>query len=173
MFLSLRSDVATALSEALAALDVSTPDFGIEDPPENVDAALASSVAFRLAAERGAPPPQVAEEIADALDTAGYDYLDRVSVAGPYVNFHPTEAYYDDTLAAAGEEGYGRLDPNGESVVVEHTSANPTGPVHVGRWGSRWCARPRLTPLSNRAGRTHPRRRSRACRRSRLRSGGS
>ena len=133
MFLSLRSDVATALSEALAALDVSSPDLGIEDPPENVDAALASSVAFRLAAERGAPPPQVAEAVADALDTAGYDYLDRVSVAGPYVNFHPTEAYYDDTLAAAGEEGYGRLDPNGESVVVEHTSANPTGPVHVGR----------------------------------------
>ena len=133
MFLSLRSDVATALSEALAALDVPSPDLGIEDPPENVDAALASSVAFRLAAERGAPPPQVAEAVADALDTAGYDYLDRVSVAGPYVNFHPTEAYYDDTLAAAGEEGYGRLDPNGESVVVEHTSANPTGPVHVGR----------------------------------------
>ena len=133
MFLSLRSDVATALSEALAALDVSSQDLGIEDPPENVDAALASSVAFRLAAERGAPPPQVAEAVADALDTAGYDYLDRVSIAGPYVNFHPTEAYYDDTLAAAGEEGYGRLDPNGESVVVEHTSANPTGPVHVGR----------------------------------------
>ena len=133
MFLSLRDDVAAALTEALAALDVSTADLGIEDPPENVDAVLASSVAFRLAAERGAPPPQIAGEVADALDTTGYDYLDRVSVAGPYVNFHPTEAYYDDTLAAAGEDGYGRLDSKEESVVVEHTSANPTGPVHVGR----------------------------------------
>ena len=133
MFLSLRDDVAAALTEALAALDVSTADLGIEDPPENVDAVLASSVAFRLAAERDAPPPQIAGEVADALDTTGYDYLDRVSVAGPYVNFHPTEAYYDDTLAAAGEDGYGRLDSKEESVVVEHTSANPTGPVHVGR----------------------------------------
>jgi arginyl-tRNA synthetase len=133
MFLSLRDDVAAALTEALAALDASTTDLGIEDPPENVDAALASSVAFRLAAERGAPPPQVVQEVADALDTTGYEYLDRVSIAGPYVNFHPTEAYYDDTLAAAGEEGYGRLDSKDESVVVEHTSANPTGPVHVGR----------------------------------------
>ena len=133
MFLSLRDDVAAALTEALAALDVSTADLGIEDPPENVDAVLASSVAFRLAAERGAPPPQIAGEVADALDTTGYDYLDRVSVAGPYVNFHPTEAYYDDTLATAGEDGYGRLDSKEESVVVEHTSANPTGPVHVGR----------------------------------------
>ena len=133
MFLSLRDDVAAALTEALAALDVSTADLGIEDPPENVDAVLASSVAFRLAAERGAPPPQIAGEVADALDTTGYDYLDRVSVAGPYVNFHPTEAYYDDTLATAGEDGYGRLDSKEESVVVEHTSANPTGPVHIGR----------------------------------------
>ena len=133
MFLSLRDDVAAALTEALAALDVSTADLGIEDPPENVDAVLASSVAFRLAAERGAPPPQIAGEVADALDTTGYDYLDRVSVAGPYVNFHPTEAYHDDTLATAGEDGYGRLDSKEESVVVEHTSANPTGPVHVGR----------------------------------------
>jgi arginyl-tRNA synthetase len=133
VFLSLRDDVAAALTEALAALDVSTADLGIEDPPENVDAVLASSVAFRLAAERGAPPPQIAGEVADALDTTGYDYLDRVSVAGPYVNFHPTEAYYDDTLATAGEDGYGRLDSKEESVVVEHTSANPTGPVHVGR----------------------------------------
>ena len=133
MFLSLRDDVAAALTEALAALDVSTADLGIEDPPENVDAVLASSVAFRLAAERGAPPPQIAGEVADALDTTGYDYLDRVSVAGPYVNFHPTEAYYDDTLATAGEDGYGRLGSKEESVVVEHTSANPTGPVHVGR----------------------------------------
>ncbi|EMA55595.1 MULTISPECIES: arginine--tRNA ligase [Halococcus] len=133
MFLSLRDDVAAALSEALAALDVDTTDLGIEEPPENVDAPLASSVAFRLAAERGAPPPQVAEEVADTLDTTGYEYLDRVSLAGPYVNFHPSKNYYDDTLAAAGDDGYGRLDPKEESVVVEHTSANPTGPVHVGR----------------------------------------
>jgi arginyl-tRNA synthetase len=133
MFLSLRAEVAGALSDALSALDVETADPGIEDPPETVDAVLASSVAFRLAAEVGAPPPQLADELADEIDAAEYEYIGEVSQAGPYVNFHPSQAYYDDTLRAAGEEGYGRLGAKGETVVVEHTSANPTGPVHVGR----------------------------------------
>ena len=133
MFLSLRAEVEDALSSALSDLGVSTTDRGIEEPPENVDAVLASSVAFRLAAERGAPPPQLAQELADEIASTEYDYIEVVSVAGPYVNFHPSPMYYDETLRAAGEEGYGRLDAKNETVVVEHTSANPTGPVHVGR----------------------------------------
>jgi arginyl-tRNA synthetase len=133
MFLSLRTEVAEALSEALSGLDIETTGLGIEDPPESVDAVLASSVAFRLAAEVGAPPPQLASDLTEAIDPSGYDYIESVSQAGPYVNFHPSRAYYDDTLHAAGEEGFGRLDEKDETVVVEHTSANPTGPVHVGR----------------------------------------
>ncbi len=133
MFLSFRAAVAEALSNALSALDVSTTDLGIEEPPENVDAVLASSIAFRVAAERGAPPPQLAQELADEIDPTSYDYIENVSVAGPYVNFHPSQAYYDETLAAAGGDDYGHLDSKDETVVVEHTSANPTGPVHVGR----------------------------------------
>lgn len=133
MFLSLRRNVEDALSGALSALDVSTTDLGIEEPPENIDAVLASSVAFRLATERGAPPPQVAQELAHEIDATRYEFIEAVSVAGPYVNFHPSQAYYDDTLTAASEEDYGTLDSKDETVVVEHTSANPTGPVHVGR----------------------------------------
>jgi len=133
MFLSFRTEVRTALSGALSALDCSTADLGIEEPPENVDAVLASSAAFRLAADRGAPPPQIAGEIAETIDPDDYELVSDVSVAGPYVNFHPAESYYDGTLEAAGDEGFGRLDSKDETVVVEHTSANPTGPVHVGR----------------------------------------
>jgi arginyl-tRNA synthetase len=133
MFLSFRADVAAALSDALSALDVEPTDPGIENPPESVDAVLASSVAFRLASEIGAPPPQIAGELAAEIDPTEYDYIESVSQSGPYVNFHPSQTYYDDTLQAAGDEGFGRLDAKDETVVVEHTSANPTGPVHVGR----------------------------------------
>jgi arginyl-tRNA synthetase len=133
MFLSLRTEVEDALSSALSALGVPTADLGIEEPPENVDAVLASSVAFRLAAERGAPPPQLAQELADGIDLSEYEYIESVSLAGPYVNFHPSQIYYDETLAAASNGDFGRLDAKEETVVVEHTSANPTGPVHVGR----------------------------------------
>jgi arginyl-tRNA synthetase len=107
----------------------------IEEPPEDVPAVLASSVAFRLAgeSERDRSPPEVAAEIAAEIDPAEYDYLAEVSTQGPYLNFAPSEAYYADSLDAAQARGYGRRPPREESVVVEHTSANPTGPVHVGR----------------------------------------
>ena len=133
MFLSLRTEVTEALSSALATLDVPSADLGIEEPPENVDAVLASSAAFRLAPDLEAPPPQIASRLAAAIDPDAYEYISEASAAGPYVNFHPSNAYYEDTLRAASDDEFGRLDSTGERVVVEHTSANPTGPVHVGR----------------------------------------
>ncbi|RJS99010.1 arginine--tRNA ligase [Halococcus sp. IIIV-5B] len=133
MFLSLRTEVTEALSSALATLDVPSADLGIEEPPENVDAVLASSAAFRLAPDLEAPPPQIASRLAAAIDPDAYEYISEASAAGPYVNFHPSNAYYEDTLRAANDDEFGRLESTGERVVVEHTSANPTGPVHVGR----------------------------------------
>ncbi len=133
MFLTFRGEIEDALLGALDALSYPTGDLGIEEPPAEVDAVLASSVAFRLVGEAGAPPPAVAEEIAGAIDPADHDHVAAVETKGPYVNFTPSAAYYAGTLDAAARETYGRLDPKGESVVVEHTSANPTGPIHVGR----------------------------------------
>jgi arginyl-tRNA synthetase len=133
MFRRFRAEVSEAVEDALTALDLPTDDLGVEEPPEDVAATLASSVAFRLAGEVGAPPPSVAADVADAVDPAGYDYVDRVDSQGPYVNFYVSTAYYADTLEAGRASDYGSLPPTGRSVVVEHTSANPTGPVHVGR----------------------------------------
>ena len=133
MFRRFRAEVSEAVEEALAALGLPTDDLGVEEPPEDVAATLASSVAFRLAGEVGAPPPSVAADVADAVDPVGYDYVDRVDSQGPYVNFYVSTAYYADTLEAGRASDYGSLPPTGRSVVVEHTSANPTGPVHVGR----------------------------------------
>jgi arginyl-tRNA synthetase len=134
MFRQFRSEVEAALADALDSLDLPTDDLGIERPPDDMDATLASSVAFRLAGEVGAAPPSVAADVAEAVDVAGFDYLAAVDTAGPYVNFHVGERYFVDTLdAAAADAGYGALPDRDASVVVEHTSANPTGPVHVGR----------------------------------------
>ncbi len=133
MFLSIRDEVADALAGALDTLDLPDDDLGIEEPPEDVDAVLASSVAYRLAGEIGAPPPKVAADIADGIDADEYEYIAAVTTQGPYVNFLPSEQYFADTLDAAQSDGFGRLDDRETSVVVEHTSANPTGPVHVGR----------------------------------------
>ena len=133
MFLALRDEAEAALADALAALGFDGGDLGLEEPPAGVEAVLASSVAFRLAGEAGAPPPSIADDIASAIDVDDLEYVGAVTADGPYVNFRPGEAYFAGTLRAATSAGWGRLEPRDESVVVEHTSANPTGPVHVGR----------------------------------------
>ncbi|QSX00060.1 arginine--tRNA ligase [Haloterrigena alkaliphila] len=133
MFLALRAEVEDALERALSALDFPTDDLGIEEPPEDVDSVLASSAAFRLASEAGAPPPQIAGQIADELDADNLTYVAEIRTQGPYLNFLPSQAYFEETLATATDADYGALEDRDTSVVVEHTSANPTGPVHVGR----------------------------------------
>ncbi|MFB6118876.1 arginine--tRNA ligase [Halosegnis sp.] len=131
MFIAFREEVTTALAEALRACGYPTDDLGIERPPEDVDAVLASSVAFRLASEAGAPPPQVAAEVAEAVDLSEATYVGDATMQGPYVNFTPAEPYFAGALAVRDDAG--QLPATGKSIVVEHTSANPTGPVHVGR----------------------------------------
>ncbi|GAB3666505.1 arginine--tRNA ligase [Halopiger thermotolerans] len=133
MFLALRDEVEDALEGALSALEFPTDDLGLEEPPEDVESVLASSVAFRLAGEAGQAPPQVAARIADEIDVDDLTYVAAVQTQGPYLNFLPSDAYLAATLETATDESYGALADRETSVVVEHTSANPTGPVHVGR----------------------------------------
>ncbi|WP_254531497.1 arginine--tRNA ligase [Natrinema gelatinilyticum] len=133
MFLSLRAEVEDALEEALSTLGFPTDDLGLEEPPDDVDSVLASSVAFRLADEAGAAPPQVAGQIAAEIDDEQLMYVSDVETQGPYLNFLPSDGYLAATLDEATDDSYGTLPDREESVVVEHTSANPTGPVHVGR----------------------------------------
>ncbi len=125
MFPALREEVEAALEAALEELGLPADDLGLEEPPAEVDAVLASSAAFRLA--------EVAADAAAAIDADDLTYVASASAQGPYVNFEPSAAYYAETLEAAQDADYGRRPDRGESVVVEHTSANPTGPVHVGR----------------------------------------
>ena len=81
MFLSFRESVADALGAALRSRGLPTDDLGIEEPPEDVDAVLASSVAFRLAGEVGAPPPAPSgpsdptREV--PVHTVGHRYVNR------------------------------------------------------------------------------------------------
>ncbi|WP_436906589.1 arginine--tRNA ligase [Halosimplex marinum] len=133
MFLSAREEVRSELEAALARLEYPDSDLSIERPPDDIDAVFASSVAFRIASEVGSDPAAVAAEIADETEVETCEYIDAVGSHGPYVNFFPSERYFADTVRAAQDGDYGTLEPTGDEVLVEHTSANPTGPIHIGR----------------------------------------
>jgi arginyl-tRNA synthetase len=88
----------------------------------------------RAAKSVGVPADHLANQLATDFPLSGG--LARVTSEGAYVNFHADTSWLiQETLEMVFARGieYGRGPPRTEKVCVEHTSANPTGPFHVGR----------------------------------------
>ena len=107
-------------------------DISLEVPPvEHGDFAFPC---FQLTRFFGAPPDNVAFQLFPLLEAP--DDLEPPQLAGPYINFAiRSERLVEETLRSALELGdaYGSLADRRTRVVLEHTSANPNGPLHVGR----------------------------------------
>ncbi len=89
---------------------------------------------FQLTRFLGAPPNNVAFSLFPYIKPP--EDLEIPQLAGPYINLSiRPERLVAETLRAALTlgEAYGTLDPRRTRVVLEHTSANPNGPLHVGR----------------------------------------
>ena len=131
MFLDFMSEVEALLKSALERCGCNLEDganpLGLDISPH---ADLASSVAFRLAPVLKKSPAAIAAEIHKALPEERH-YVDRVEVLGPYLNFFMNDRFLDKVLqeALADNAWTGRMS---DKVIVEHTSANPDGPLHVG-----------------------------------------
>lgn len=130
MFLDFMSEVEGLLCDALRACGLEVEfavSLGLEISPH---ADLASSVAFRLAPSQRRSPVEIAREIHSAMGR-DHRYVDRVELAGPYLNFFMSRRFLEAVLeqALADSCWLGRMSGR---VIVEHTSANPDGPLHVG-----------------------------------------
>ena len=91
----------------------------------------------RAARALGRAPRELATELAERLRASPPAHVATVEVAGPgFLNFRLHDSWLHDVLTEViegGEDGYGRFDDgNGERVMIEFVSANPTGPIHVG-----------------------------------------
>ncbi|WP_292394619.1 arginine--tRNA ligase [Methanoculleus sp. UBA303] len=93
---------------------------------------LASTVAFKLAKKQRRAPHQIASDIAESLSTSPELGDIQVEATGPYINFRFGPSLLAEAVRAALEPGYGDLPRRPVRVVLEHTSANPNGPLHVG-----------------------------------------
>ena len=76
---------------------------------------------FPFAKQLGCSPDEVAQQIADALELE----IGETVAVGPYVNIRASVQWLSDQLSKQPEPK--------ESIMIEHTSANPNGPFHVGR----------------------------------------
>ncbi|ADC66120.1 arginyl-tRNA synthetase [Ferroglobus placidus DSM 10642] len=100
---------------------------------ESEFADLSTTIAFKIAKERKEPPQKVAEELVSEIEFERSTYIGSVEVVNGYINFFVNEEFLSDTVERIldEDENYGSLNLGGE-VLIEHTSANPDGPLHVG-----------------------------------------
>ncbi|MEM3478299.1 MAG: arginine--tRNA ligase [Archaeoglobaceae archaeon] len=97
---------------------------------ESEHADLSTTVAFRIAKEKNLKPEDVAKSIVENIEPQGY--VGGVESVGGYINFFANYEFLSDTVEnILSDQNYGRLNLKGK-VLIEHTSANPDGPLHIG-----------------------------------------
>ena len=126
-----RTEVDGAVRSALSKMGVDS-EFSIEIP--STDAADLAVPCFLMSKALKRAPKDIAEELASNIEPSGL--ISDVSALNGYLNFKMdgvklTEGTLKDVLEMKGR--YGSLPNKGVKVIVEHTSTNPTGPIHVGR----------------------------------------
>lgn len=88
---------------------------------------------FRLLNDVKSTPDEIFNSVKSTLSHE--DYLESTELSGSYINFRiKTEKMFNalyESIRRTGQYPDTFQDP--ERILVEHTSANPTGPLHVGR----------------------------------------
>ena len=121
-----------AVVKALAAMGAPSDLKLVKEFPETADLAIPC---FTFAKPLKMAPVAIAEKIASEIK-APCGLIAGVTPLNGYLNFTvDTTALVTDLLTEEAEQGdsFGKGKPTGIRVNVEHTSTNPTGPVHVGR----------------------------------------
>ncbi len=119
----------------------------IEIPKDSNNGDYSTNLAMRLTKILKKRPQDIANEIKEEL-TARVKEIERVDIAGPgFINFWIKKTALADVINVVIDAGddYGKNDSGqGESILVEYVSANPTGILHLGHargaaWGDSVC----------------------------------
>lgn len=126
----IQAAVAQSLPDAVA-------NVLLERPKVAAHGDVATNVAMQLAKPARRNPRELAQAIVDALmaQPGAASLIESAEIAGPgFINLRITAAARQAVIAAVAEQGaaFGRAPRNGEKILVEFVSANPTGPLHVG-----------------------------------------
>ncbi|MFZ2456297.1 MAG: arginine--tRNA ligase [Candidatus Altiarchaeia archaeon] len=101
---------------------------------ESTAADVACTISFRLAGKLRRSPKEIAEDLASRIGSGGR--IKKVEAVNGYLNFFMDYSSVVSSLLGeirAKGKDYGRGAPLGKKIVLEHTSINPSGPLHIGR----------------------------------------
>ena len=127
-----RKEIEVALKKATSQLNLDC-EIKLESPPEENMGDFAFPC-FPLAPLAKKSPKNIAENIASKIKKI--KWVEKIETKNGYVNFYiDNKQLIENTmeLIIENKEKYGHLNKKNQKVIIEHTSANPNGPLHVGR----------------------------------------
>jgi arginyl-tRNA synthetase len=127
-----KSEVMDSIESALFKIGIEIETIKLETPPGNLGD-LAFSC-FSLAKIAKKSPQDIANELSEKIVLG--EYIEKVEQKGPYINFfYNLKKLTGMTLEAVLnlKEDYGNSPSNKTKIILEHTSANPTDKLHIGR----------------------------------------
>lgn len=134
------------------------PLYSLEEPPKNIDADLACNLCMMLSKQLKSNPRKIAEELSALIAGSLKSYISAVDIAGAgFLNLKISDELLYSELkkildakplsmdnsarqgtsasqaqAALGIRGEPETQAQGEKLLLEFVSANPTGPLHIG-----------------------------------------
>jgi arginyl-tRNA synthetase len=134
-----KEDIISWLNEGLQAAGLTVepmPQVALERPKQAEHGDWATNIALQLAKPLGKNPREVAQSLIAQLQRAKHADIAEIVIAGPgFINLRLNKAskfrVVSQVLSEKEKFGHGKAN-DGEHVLVEFVSANPTGPLHTG-----------------------------------------
>lgn len=131
MYRKLEKNAINIVQKSIQDLGWEEPaEIKFEIPPNPNMGDLATSVAFQLAPTLKRSPVEISQSLVEKIELV--PPFKGVESKGPYVNFFFDTEIFSKMVTESVQEDYGSLDNRNERVILEHTSANPNGPLHIG-----------------------------------------
>ncbi|MCK9151157.1 arginine--tRNA ligase [Methanobacterium alcaliphilum] len=131
MFNIIEIEALESLKKALNQLNYPVPsEIKLEEPPNPQMGDLATTISFQLAKELKKSPMEITISILGALESP--EIFESVESKGPYINFFVDYKKFSRMVVEGIDENYGQLPRRSKKIILEHTSANPNGPLHIG-----------------------------------------
>ena len=138
---SARNEVKLKLISALKKIGVKIDgikwDGMINEPPDPKFGEFSSPIGFQLAKKLRKTPNKIATDILKQISFSKASLFNKVEIAGGghinfYINWKQFSEFVIDEILKS-ENTYGNLEiGQGVKAIIEHTSANPNKPLHLG-----------------------------------------
>lgn len=130
----MKNKIIELLKNSTSKLVEENIDIYVETPKNTDNGDFSSNVAMQLTKVLRKNPRVIAEEIISNIEKV--DYIEKIEIAGPgFINFFVNKSSLGDIIKVVFEkqDKFGENNSgNGEKVLLEYVSANPTGDLHVG-----------------------------------------